>query len=205
MNLLTKILVPVVVLVLAVTALVAFVFGGEHQKTLTADFPRTVSLYEGSDLRVLGVPIGKVDSVTPSGTQVVVTMHYDADVQIPADAKAVIISPSIVGDRFVQLMEDSDVLFRALVARREAVHDLLVSSTTLSKELTRLIEQSRADLEPALAHLENVVAVLNKNEDNLDSSLRLMAPFYRVFANTLGTGPWFDTWISNFPPVPQVG
>ena len=105
----------------------------------------------------------------------------------------------------IRLMEDSDVLFRALVARREAVHDLLVSSTTLSKELTRLIDQSREDLKPALAHLENVIAVLNKNEDNLDSSLRLMAPFYRVFANTLGTGPWFDTWISNFPPVPQVG
>ena len=105
----------------------------------------------------------------------------------------------------VKLMEDSDVLFRALVARREAVHDLLVSSTTLSQELTRLIDQSREDLKPALAHLENVVAVLNKNEDNLDSSLRLMAPFYRVFGNTLGTGPWFDTWISNFPPVPQVG
>ena len=105
----------------------------------------------------------------------------------------------------ITLMKDADVLFRALVARREAVHDLLVSSTTLSKELTALIRQSRADLEPALAHLENVVAVLNKNEDNLDSSLRLMAPFYRVFANTLGTGPWFDTWIANFPPVPQVG
>jgi phospholipid/cholesterol/gamma-HCH transport system substrate-binding protein len=105
----------------------------------------------------------------------------------------------------IRLMEDSDVLFRALVARREAVHDLLVSSTTLSKELTRLIDHSREDLKPALAHLENVIAVLNKNEDNLDSSLRLMAPFYRVFANTLGTGPWFDTWISNFPPVPQVG
>ncbi len=105
----------------------------------------------------------------------------------------------------IALMRDSDVLFRALVARREAVHDLLVSSTTLSKELTALIKQSRADLAPALAHLENVIAVLNKNEDNIDSSLRLMAPFYRVFANTLGTGPWFDTWISNFPPVPQVG
>ncbi len=105
----------------------------------------------------------------------------------------------------VQLMADSDVLFRALVARRDAVHELLVSSTRLSKELTALVRQSRADLAPALAHLENVVAVLNKNEDNLDSSLRLMAPFYRVFANTLGTGPWFDTWIANFPPVPQVG
>lgn len=105
----------------------------------------------------------------------------------------------------VALMRDSDVLFRALVARRQAVHDLLVSSSTLSRELTTLVRQSRADLAPALQHLENVVAVLNKNEDNLDNSLRLMAPFYRVFANTLGTGPWFDTWISNFPPVPQVG
>ena len=30
-------------------------------------------------------------------------MTYDADVKIPADAEAVIVSPSIVGDRFVQL------------------------------------------------------------------------------------------------------
>jgi phospholipid/cholesterol/gamma-HCH transport system substrate-binding protein len=103
MTLLAKILVPVVVLALAIAALFSFVLGGGHEKTLTADFPRAVSLYEGSDVRVLGVPVGKVDSVTPSGTQVVVTMHYDSSVQLPADAKAVIISPSIVGDRFVQL------------------------------------------------------------------------------------------------------
>ena len=97
------------------------------------------------------------------------------------------------------------MLFRALVQRREAVHNLLVSTSTLSKELTALVQQSRADLKPALTHLHNVVQVLNKNEDNLDNSLRLMAPFYRVFANTLGTGPWFDTYIQNLPPVPQVG
>ncbi|NYD43384.1 MCE family protein [Nocardioides panaciterrulae] len=105
----------------------------------------------------------------------------------------------------VGLMKDSDVLFKALVARRQAVHNLLVSTSTLSKELTALVKQSRADLKPALTHLDNVVAVLNKNEDNLDNSLRLMAPFYRVFANTLGNGPWFDTYIQNLPPVPQVG
>jgi phospholipid/cholesterol/gamma-HCH transport system substrate-binding protein len=105
----------------------------------------------------------------------------------------------------VGLMKDSDVLFRALVGRREAVHNLLVSTSGLSKELTALIRQSRADLKPALEHLENVVAVLNKNEDNLDNSLRLMAPFYRVFASTLGNGPWFDTYIQNLPPAPKVG
>jgi phospholipid/cholesterol/gamma-HCH transport system substrate-binding protein len=105
----------------------------------------------------------------------------------------------------VALMKDSDVLFRALVARRAAVHNLLVSTSTLSRELTALVRQSRADLKPALTHLGNVVAVLNKNQDNLDNTLRLMAPFYRVFASTLGNGPWFDTYIQNMPPVPQVG
>ncbi|WP_193608784.1 MCE family protein [Nocardioides lijunqiniae] len=104
----------------------------------------------------------------------------------------------------IGLMRDSDVLFRALVARREAVHDLLVSTSTLSRELTLLVKQTRQDLKPALLKLEEVVDVLNKNEDNLDNSLRLMAPFYRVFANTLGNGPWFDTYIQNLPPVGTI-
>jgi phospholipid/cholesterol/gamma-HCH transport system substrate-binding protein len=90
--------------IVALLATFAFVmFRGEERKTLTAHFPRTISIYEGSDVRVLGVPVGTVDTVTPSGTDVVVTMSYDADTKIPADAEAVIIAPSIVGDRFVQL------------------------------------------------------------------------------------------------------
>ncbi|GAB6986909.1 MCE family protein [Nocardioides pyridinolyticus] len=107
-------------------------------------------------------------------------------------------------DDIVALMRDSDVLFRALVARRDAVHNLLTSTSQLSKELTLLVRQSRADLKPALEHLDNVLDVLNKNQDNLDNSLRLMAPFYRVFASTLGNGPWFDTYIQNMPPVPDA-
>ncbi len=104
----------------------------------------------------------------------------------------------------VALMKNSDVLMRALVARREAVHQLLVSTSRFSTELTLLVQQSRADLKPALDNLQGVVNLLIKNQANLDESLRLMAPFYRVFANTLGSGPWFDTWISNFPPVPSL-
>ena len=114
----------------------------------------------------------------------------------------------VLGDRsqdIVTLMKDADVLFRALVARRDAIHNLLVSTSTMSQELTTLIRQSRADLKPALTHLDTVVKVLLKNQDNLDETLRLMAPFYRVFANTLGNGPWFDTYITNMPPIKQVG
>jgi phospholipid/cholesterol/gamma-HCH transport system substrate-binding protein len=102
MSILKRALVPAVIVALLVAAALVM-FRGEDTKTLTARFPRTISIYEGSDVRVLGVPIGQVDTVTPSGTDVVVTMSYDADVKIPADAKAAIIAPSIVGDRFVQL------------------------------------------------------------------------------------------------------
>jgi phospholipid/cholesterol/gamma-HCH transport system substrate-binding protein len=114
---------------------------------------------------------------------------------------------SVLNDRdqdIVDLMKQSDTLFQALVARREAVHNLLVSTSTLSSELSALVRQSRADLHPALTQLDDVVGILNKNEDNIDNSLRLMAPFYRVFANTLGDGPWFDTYIQNMPPAPDV-
>ncbi len=105
----------------------------------------------------------------------------------------------------VGLMRDSAVLFKALDRRRQAIHNLLQSTSQLSVELTKLVQQSRGDLKPALTHLSSVVDVLNKDSDNIDQSLRLMAPFYRVFANTLGNGPWFDTYIQNMPPVPQVG
>jgi phospholipid/cholesterol/gamma-HCH transport system substrate-binding protein len=113
----------------------------------------------------------------------------------------------VLADRdedIITLMNKSDILMRALVARREAVHTLLVSTSRFSQEITLLVKQSRADLKPALSNLEGVVKTLIKNQANLDESLRLMAPFYRVFANTLGSGPWFDTWIANLPPVPAT-
>ena len=99
---LTRILAVVAVLAV-VAALVLAALPDQEKKYVTASFPRTVSLYEGSDVRILGVPVGKVESVQPSGTDVTVKMWYDAKYDVPKDAQAVIISPAIVGDRFVQL------------------------------------------------------------------------------------------------------
>ena len=99
----TRVLSVVAVLAVVAALGLALLQRGEEQKTLTASFPRTVSLYEGSDVRILGVPVGTVETVTPTGTDVTVTMTYDAKYKVPADAEAVIITPAIVGDRFVQL------------------------------------------------------------------------------------------------------
>ncbi len=108
------------------------------------------------------------------------------------------------GDNLITLMEDGDQLFRALVRRRDSVHRLLVATSVLSKELSTFVRQTRADLKPALDNLDSVVQNLLDNQDNLDRTLSLMAPFYQVFGNTLGNGPWFDTIIQNLPPIPSL-
>lgn len=95
---------PLAVILLLVASGVVWMLGsGGGTKTVTAFFPRAVSVYEGSDVRILGVPVGQVEEVTPQGTLVKVVMTYDEEVKIPQTAQAVIISPSVVGDRYVQL------------------------------------------------------------------------------------------------------
>jgi phospholipid/cholesterol/gamma-HCH transport system substrate-binding protein len=214
MNLLTKLVLPVVLLALVVVGLVTFLFSGGDQKTVTADFPRTVSLYQGSDVRVLGVPVGKVDSVTPSGTQVVVTMHYDANVQLPADAKAVIVSPSIVGDRFVQLTPaytGGQVLAdgATLTERRTAVPLELDQIYTSLDDLTVALGPNGANSKGALTDLLDTTArnfggqglkfhrtiqdfgklsgTLADNKDQLFGSVRQLEGFVRTLARNDST------------------
>ena len=80
-------------------------------KTVTARFDRAVGLYPGSSVRLHGVTIGRITKVKPVGDSVLVTMRYDRKIALPdypADAKVVraaIIPPSLVSDRYVQLLD----------------------------------------------------------------------------------------------------
>ena len=93
----------VAVAVLLLSATFFLVRDEPETKTVTAHFSRAVSIYEGSQVRVLGVPIGTVTAVVPAGNSVRVEMEYDAEHKVPADAQAVIVTPTLVADRFVQL------------------------------------------------------------------------------------------------------
>ncbi|MET8422901.1 MCE family protein [Nocardia sp. NPDC004860] len=73
------------------------------RKHITAYFPSTNGLYAGDEIRVLGVKVGKIDSIDPGKDRVTVKMTVDRGIDLPADAKAVIISPSLVSARFIQL------------------------------------------------------------------------------------------------------
>ncbi|MEV0646525.1 MCE family protein [Phytomonospora sp. NPDC050363] len=64
---------------------------------------RAVGLFPGSEVRILGVKVGEVVKVEPAGTRVLVEMSWDADYPVPADASAIVVPPSLVADRYIQL------------------------------------------------------------------------------------------------------
>lgn len=70
---------------------------------VTAYFTEAVSVFPGTDVRVLGVRVGTVDSVKPAGQLVRVTMTVNHGVAVPANAGAVVVAQSIIADRFIQL------------------------------------------------------------------------------------------------------
>lgn len=91
------------VLVLTLLGGSALLASGSSARTVTADFDRTVGLFVGSDVRVMGMRVGRVSEITPYGTGVRVEMSYDGRYRLPADVKAVLVAPSVIADRFVQL------------------------------------------------------------------------------------------------------
>lgn len=89
--------------VVLVTASGCGIFGGPDKKRFSADFDRAIGVYVHSDVRVLGVRVGEITKITPRGNRVRIEMTYDSSYKIPHDAKAVLLAPSIVSDRYVQL------------------------------------------------------------------------------------------------------
>lgn len=140
-------LVPKVVAALAVVAVVAgaWAFWPRRDRVrVTGEFTRAVGLFPGSDVRVLGVRVGEVTDVVPRGDKVVVSFEYDDRYSIPADAKAAVVAPSLVSDRYVQLFP----AYRGGPRMGDGAH-LGTDRTAVPVELDR-ISQSLDDLLVAL-------------------------------------------------------
>src|SRR6266496_1950119 len=106
----------------------------------------------------------------------------------------------VLADRDKQLttlISDGNLLLAELTARREAIHALLDNTSLLTAQIEGLVADNQATLKPSLDELHGVLKLLQDNQDSLDRGLQMLAPFYRVFANTLGTGRWFETYIQN--------
>ncbi len=94
----------VMVLTLAAGLLLVVRTAGSAAKTwITAYFENSNGLFAGDDVRILGVPVGRVERIEPLPTQARITFWVDGKYPVPAGAKAVILSPQLVTGRAIQL------------------------------------------------------------------------------------------------------
>ncbi|AKH86713.1 ABC transporter substrate-binding protein [Streptomyces sp. CNQ-509] len=163
---------PVALLVTAAVLVAAGTWGvraltGPDGKEITAYFDSGVGLYGGSDLRILGVKVGTVDSVEPEGDRVRVGLTLHDGVRAPADVQAAVIAPSVVSGRYVQLsppytggpeLADGDEIPVERTATPVEIDELYASLTDLSDalgpdganatgELSKLLETGARNLE----------------------------------------------------------
>ncbi len=89
--------------IIVAALLFVVVAGGGSSTTITAQFAEAPGLFPGNHVDVLGIPVGSVTKVKPESGYVLVTMTVQSNLKIPADAGAVIMAPTVVADRFVQL------------------------------------------------------------------------------------------------------
>ena len=51
----------------------------------------------------MGIRVGSIDKIEPTGDQMKVTFHYRNKYKVPADASAVVLNPTLVASRSIQL------------------------------------------------------------------------------------------------------
>ncbi len=178
------------VLALVAAAAMWWAFSGVNSRKVTAMFGAAVGVYPGSDVRVLGVRIGSIEDVEPQGALVRVTMSIDRTVKVPVDAQAVVVAPSVVSDRYVQLapvytggqaMGENAVIPRERTATPVELDELYAS---LDK-LTTALGPNGANKDGALAELLDAAAKnLDGNGQALGDTIKQLGEATRTLSGS---------------------
>jgi phospholipid/cholesterol/gamma-HCH transport system substrate-binding protein len=95
------------------------------------------------------------------------------------------------------LILDANDLLDVLVARRQAIVDLLANTSAVSKQLSGLVHDNEKDLPPVLDRLNSVTAMLEKNRDNIAQALPGLAKYEITEAELTAAGPYYNAYVAN--------
>lgn len=99
-----SVLATTLVLVFVASVIVAMRSAGESARILVvAYFDKSTGVFAGDDVRIRGVPVGKIVKIEPEPLRAKISFWVDRRYQVPANAKAAILSPQLVTGRAIQL------------------------------------------------------------------------------------------------------
>lgn len=189
-----------VVVILGMTA-AAFLLTGDVIKsryTVTGRFADAAGLESGAQVRLAGVPVGKIGTVAqaPEGQEVDIDLNVDSGTEIPADSTADIIVETLLGVKYVRivpgndwddLLEDGDVITDTTTPFE--VTDLQDVGTPIAREadgaafnnllrdLAEVVDGKETDVQEILEGLDRLAVVINDRETearNLVDSARTL-------------------------------
>jgi phospholipid/cholesterol/gamma-HCH transport system substrate-binding protein len=102
-----------------------------------------------------------------------------------------------------KLILDSDDLLQVLVMRRQEIVDLLANTSVVAKQLTGLVHDNESKLAPTLEKLNSVLAMLEKNRDNISKALPGLAKFEITVGEAISSMYAYSAFVPNFL-VPQL-
>ncbi len=165
--------------------------------TVTAYFTSATAIYPGDQVRVAGVKVGTITDIEPLGTRARMTLAVDDGIPIPADARAVIVAPNLVGARYVQLAPaygaDGDTTRPTM--QSGAVLDTDRTAVPVEwDELKTQLARLSADLGPTAAEtsssvgrfIESAADALDGNGDKLRETIRQLSGLSRILADGSG-------------------
>jgi phospholipid/cholesterol/gamma-HCH transport system substrate-binding protein len=160
---------------------------------ITAYFTSTTAIYQGDEVRVAGVRVGKIALIEPEGTRTRMSLSIDRGVPIPADAKAVIVAQNLLSARYVQLtpayetsgptMPDGGVIpveHTAVPVEWDEV------KTQLTRLATDLGPQSGLSATSVSRFIDSAANALDGNGDKLRQTLAQLSSVGRFLAEGSG-------------------
>lgn len=145
---------------------------------LTAYFTNAVGLYPGDEVRIVGVPVGTIDSIEPRPSDVKIEMTLDRGIKVPADAKALILSPNLVSARFIQLTPaytEGDVMADGASIGLDRT-GVPVEWDEVKEQLTQLSSQlgptANSVQGPIAAFVDQAATTFDGNGDSFRNALR---------------------------------
>jgi phospholipid/cholesterol/gamma-HCH transport system substrate-binding protein len=191
---------------------------------ITAYFDRGVGIYAGSDVRILGVKVGEIDDVSPERDRVRVQLHVDRGVQLPKDLWAAQVTPSVISDRYVQLLPvytDGPTAASGAIVNQDhtmtpvEIDQVYASVSTLAQALgpegankggalTEVLDVSSQNLAgngqamaDAIAGLSKASTTLSNSRDNIAATVKGLNTFVTMLAENDKQVRTFNTQLAD--------
>ena len=169
-------------------------FSSDDNFKVYAPFKQVLGLENSADVRLSGVPVGKVESIITANGGVIVTMQINDKIKIPNDSTATVASVGVMGSKFVNITPGVDngnylqngdeirVTEEAdMNAMFEGMNRVLGKVDTLLQDVesiigdetfkTSVVEMS-ANIKSASAHLDTMMETFDRiattNEDKVN-------------------------------------